>query len=69
MANTALTYSYLAVTGDAFISRATPIDRIDGKGHNLKLRNHLSKSYKVQIMLLVTYAPRGGYTHIYVHVY
>ena len=70
MVNIALTYSYLAVTGDAFISRATPIDRIDG--HNLKLksnRNHLSKSYKIPIMLLVTYAPRGGYTHIYVHVY
>ena len=73
MVNTALTYSYLAVTGDAFISRATPINRIDGKGHNLKLksnRNHLSKSYKIQIIQgpnhATGYLCPQGWIHTYI---
>ena len=33
-ANIALPQPFLAVTGDLFITKATPMHFIDGKGHN-----------------------------------
>ena len=37
--NTALPYSSLAVTSDAFNTRPTPIDDINGKGYKMELKS------------------------------
>ena len=64
-ANTALPYSSLAITGDAFRYWAMPIVCINSKGHKLKLR-------EVKITPLVIYGLGGGHnthTHTHTHTY
>ena len=65
MANTALPYSSLAVLVTHFITRATPIDDIDGKNHKTELKssrknstNH-TKSKSRHLLFMAS----GAYTH------